>query len=102
MLKLKPKTMIDIECEYCGAEYTAERSSAKYCSGSCRTLACRRRRKEEAFYLALQDLKAEGDAKIEFMFQQADLRLKELWRKSDAERDERDRIKEEKLVAARL
>ena len=94
--------MIDITCEYCGAEHTAERSSAKYCSGSCRTMACRRRRDVEASCLALQKLHTEGNARIEFLFQQADLRLKELRQKSDDERDEIERIKEEKHAADRL
>ena len=39
--------MIWIECEYCGGDYYAERSSRKYCSNSCKSMANRRRRREE-------------------------------------------------------
>lgn len=35
--------MYSIECEHCGNEFAAERSSAKYCSDSCKTLAYRHR-----------------------------------------------------------
>ena len=35
--------MYSIECEHCGNDFTAERSSAKYCSDSCKTLAYRHR-----------------------------------------------------------
>jgi hypothetical protein len=40
--------MITKECEHCGAEFLADRISAKYCTNSCKTLACRERRRQEA------------------------------------------------------
>jgi hypothetical protein len=35
---------IEIECQYCGTAVFAERSSRKYCSDSCKTLSCRKRK----------------------------------------------------------
>ncbi|MEI8046801.1 MAG: hypothetical protein WCI92_05430 [Bacteroidota bacterium] len=35
------------DCDRCGNEFEAQRDSAKYCSDSCKTLACRSRRAEE-------------------------------------------------------
>jgi len=43
------------QCEYCNKAFTAKRSSAQYCSDSCKTLACRSRKAAEkatALYLA--------------------------------------------------
>jgi hypothetical protein len=37
---------IYIECEYCGEEYKAKRSSRKYCSDTCKTMAYRKRKQE--------------------------------------------------------
>lgn len=39
--------MIRLECEYCGSEFEAERSSAKYCCDSHKTLASRERKHDE-------------------------------------------------------
>ena len=47
--------MYSIECKHCGNDFTAERSSAKYCSDSCKTLAYRHRVK----------LRDEDDERIE-------------------------------------
>ncbi|UBM61526.1 hypothetical protein LA303_08865 [Candidatus Sulfidibacterium hydrothermale] len=35
-----------LKCQYCGAEFTAERRNAKYCSDSCRTMASKKRLKQ--------------------------------------------------------
>ena len=42
---------INIKCKYCGTEYQAKRSSRKYCSDTCKTMAYRKRKEE------LQDLR---------------------------------------------
>jgi hypothetical protein len=41
------KNIVHKQCEHCGNEYTAIRSSAKYCSDSCKTIACRDRKEKE-------------------------------------------------------
>lgn len=35
------------ECIYCGRDYFAIRNSALYCSDSCKTMACRARKKAD-------------------------------------------------------
>lgn len=63
--------MIWIECEYCDAEYLAERRSRKYCSDSCKTMACRQRRRDEeiAIYRIKEQKKLDiyADQRIEEM-----------------------------------
>ncbi len=46
-----------IECEYCGAECYAERSTRKYCSNSCKTMAYRQRIKDEEIARIKQEQK---------------------------------------------
>jgi len=38
------------ECKYCSTEFYAQRSTAKYCSDSCKSLANRKRRADENDY----------------------------------------------------
>jgi hypothetical protein len=49
-----PNTIVK-QCEHCGTEYTAVRSTAKYCSDSCKTIACRDRKEEERKEKLLED-----------------------------------------------
>jgi len=47
--------MIRKKCQYCGSTFYAKINSAMYCSKSCKTLACRaKRRQEEDEYLRQQ------------------------------------------------
>jgi len=39
--------MLILDCQYCGAEFEAERSSRKFCSNSCKTKANTQRRENE-------------------------------------------------------
>ena len=39
--------MIILDCQFCGAEFEAERSSRKFCSNSCKTQANTQRRENE-------------------------------------------------------
>jgi hypothetical protein len=49
---------IEDECDYCGQSYYAERSTKKYCSDSCKTMACRKRKSDsEQALLLLQQFK---------------------------------------------
>jgi uncharacterized OB-fold protein len=45
---LTNRIMITLKCNFCGNEFFAERISAKYCTNSCKTLACRERQRLEA------------------------------------------------------
>jgi hypothetical protein len=83
-----------IECEYCGIAHLAERRSAKYCSDSCKTMACRRRkiiaekeRRRIKHQIALLDL--------------AQAQADELNRQAEVERKERARILDEERIADR-
>lgn len=40
-------TYLKKKCEYCGETYDALRHSNKYCSDSCKTMACRARKKKD-------------------------------------------------------
>lgn len=59
--------MYSKDCEHCGNNFTAERSSAKYCSDSCKTLANRNRRlaEERAYVFELQFKEAQKRKKLE-------------------------------------
>lgn len=47
-------TNYDNNCEYCGQFLYAERSTKKYCSNSCKTMACRKRKAENELALIVQ------------------------------------------------
>jgi hypothetical protein len=64
--------MITCECAYCGAAYKAARSSAKYCSDSCKTMANRKRRQAEASSLSLRELRVGGKANLKALLNQAE------------------------------
>jgi hypothetical protein len=79
---------IEKSCQYCGAEYTAERDSAKYCSNSCKTLACRQRRENERIAYLQEQKRIE----IDRIYRQeaADFRiLKEQFEAKWAEQDQK-------------
>jgi len=86
--------MIVQECLYCGAEFDAERSTAKYCCDSHKTLAYRQRREQEEF--------EESERCRQAAFEKYQLQLFEE-RKIKANQEEAERAEQHrKLEAERL
>lgn len=44
---MKVRKTTRIACQWCGEDHDAKRSDKKYCCDSCKTMACRQRRKDE-------------------------------------------------------
>ena len=80
-----------IECQYCGSEFEAERSSAKYCSDSHKTLANRERRHLEAIEYERQLQQAELDETIS----RIEENRKRIDKQAAAELSERIRVADE-------
>lgn len=78
--------MIWIDCEHCDEQYHAVRSSRKYCSNSCKTMAYRERRKQEENEIIMLEYTKVQLKEVEKM------RLK--WKLEDDERAKRRQKKE--------
>lgn len=80
--------MTSIECEYCGVYFAAERTSARYCCNSHKTMANLQRRENEKVVLRR---KIEQDKWLEWSRQQTEASRKRQ-EQFEAEQDERKRL----------
>jgi flagellar biosynthesis GTPase FlhF len=113
---IKPTKMIKPEiikyCAYCNDRFSASRPTATYCSNTCRTKACLKRKQEEQ---AKADQEAERLKELDRLRQIADEKRKKREQKAElkrqeqekqAEKDRKDleakRIQDEQFAAALL
>lgn len=88
--------MITRNCNHCGYEYTAEQTTSKYCSDSCKTLANRQRRKNEE----IAERQQQEQAMQEEEKRQAEELDRQRKEKIEAEQAETKKIEEQKRIDA--
>jgi hypothetical protein len=89
-------TKNDFACDYCGQSYYAERSTKKYCSDSCKTMACRKRKSDsEQALLLLQKFKQDQETHQRWLDEFAEKnRIEKIARQEEAEREMIERQKQ--------
>ena len=85
--------MKKLECEYCKAQYWATRNSSKYCSGSCKTMACKKRKADNEQAKSLQKSLYFNKIKNELELAR--------WRAEQDEKERIERMESEKMKEKR-